>query len=175
MPLKILAACLVLMSATLASGFQREWVRFTSDEWRCSALMPQQPTLSSQEAKAATGEKFTQYLARASDLDSLYALSYFDYTPSMAFSLDKGRDGMVSAVNGTLLSEEAISLGGYPGREIKVAAKSKEIDLLIRARFYNVGNRVYVLQHMVTKASDSAATAEKAAKFFDSFKVTAGK
>lgn len=172
---KILAVCLVLMSATLAYGSQREWVRFASDEWRCSVLMPHQPELSTQEATAATGEKFPQYLAKASDADSWYAVSYFDITSGMTFSLDMGRDGMLAAVNGTLLSEKAIHLGWYPGREVLVAAKNDGTDLLFRARFYNFGSRVYVLTQMVAKASDSAAMAEKAAKFFDSFRVTAGK
>lgn len=172
---KILAACLVLMSATLANGFQTAWVKFAPAEWRCSVLVPQQPTLSTQELTTATGTKFTQYLARTSDPDSAYGLSYFDYTADMTFSLDKGRDGMVSAVDGTLLSETEISLGGYPGREIKIAAKSNGFDLLVRARVYHVGNRIYVLQHMTTKQNDTPAIAAKTARFFDSFKVTTSK
>lgn len=175
MRVKILAACLILMSATLASGFQTEWVRFAPEEWRCSALMPQQPTVKSQEAAAATGTKFTQHLAQASDADSVYMISYFDYPTDLLFSLDKGRDGMVSAVNGTLLSETSISLGGNPGRELKVATTSNGVDLLIRARFYNIGNRVYVLQHMTTKANDTPAITAKTTRFFDSFKVTTSK
>jgi hypothetical protein len=171
---KTLAAILVLMIATLASGFEpaADWVRYTSAEGRYSVLVPQQPSLKSQEATASTGEKFTQYMAQTSDADSYYMLSYFDYTPDMAFSLDKGRDGMVSAVKGTLLSEQAISLGGQPGRELKVSTANQGVELLIRARFYNIGTRVYVLQHMFTKASDTAALAEKTTRFFDSFKVT---
>lgn len=174
MPKKTLAACLVLLLATLASGFAHaaEWVKYTSAEGRYSVLMPQQPSLKSQEATAATGETFTQYMAQTSDADSYYMLSYFDYTTNMAFSLDKGRDGMVTAVNGTLLSEQAITLGGQPGRDIKVSATNSGIALIIRARIYNIGTRVYVLQHMFTKATDTTANAAKTTKFFDSFKLT---
>ncbi|MEP6707291.1 MAG: hypothetical protein ABJC05_07215 [Pyrinomonadaceae bacterium] len=114
-------------------------------------------------------------MAQATDSDSIYGFIYFDYTPDMAFSLDKARDGAVGAVKGTLLSEEAISLGGYPGRELKVAAKNSDLDLVIRARIYDVGRRVYILEHICQKSSDSPTVAEKTARFFDSFKVTQSK
>lgn len=171
---KCFAACFLLIVVTLAEGFQStsEWVTYTSTEGRYSVLLPQQPKLSSQEASTSTGEKFTQYMAQATDTDSLYGFIYFDYTPEMSFSLDKARDGAIGAVKGTLLSEEAISLGGYPGRELKIAAKNSDLDLLIRARIYDVGRRVYVLQHIIQKSSDSPAVAQKTARFFDSFKVT---
>jgi hypothetical protein len=174
---KTLAACLVLLMATLANGLQpaADWVKYTSAEGRYSVLVPQQPTLNSQEATASTGETFTQYMAQTSDADSYYMLSYFDYTPGMAFSLDKGRDGMVTAVKGTILSEQPITLGGHPGRDLKVSATSQNIPLIIRARLYNIGTRVYIIQHMFTKASDTAAVAARTARFFDSFKLTPGK
>jgi hypothetical protein len=171
---KTLAASLVLLLTTLANAFERpaEWVKYTSHEGRYSVLIPQQPTLKEQEATASTGETFTQYMAQTSDADSYYMLSYFDYTSNMAFSLDKGRDGMVNAVNGTIISEQAITLGGQPGRDLKVSATTKGIDLIIRARIYNIGTRVYVLQHMFTKASDTPALAAKTTRYFNSFKVT---
>jgi hypothetical protein len=172
---KILAAFLVMMvAAVFANGFQisAEWVRYTSNEGRYSALMPQQPKLSSQEAAAPGGEKFTQYMAQVADSDSLYIVGYFDYAPSMVFSLDKARDGMVAAVQGTLLKEEAISLGGHSGREFKVSAKNGNFDLFVRVRIYEIGRRIYVIQHMFEKSSDSPAVAEKTNRFFDSFKVT---
>lgn len=174
---KCFAACFLLIVVTLAEGSQSttEWVRYTSTEGRYSALVPQQPKLSSQDASASTGEKFTQFMAQATDSDSLYGFIYFDYPPDMDFSLDKARDGAVAAVKGTLLSEEAISLGGYPGRELKIAAKNSDLDLLIRARIYDVGRRVYVLQHIFHKSSDSPTVAEKTARFFDSFKVIQSK
>lgn len=174
---KTIAALLVLMFAALAHGFQSaaKWVQYTSAEGHYSVLMPQSPQLSSQETAASTGEKFPQYLAQASDSDGLFMISYFDYPPGMIFTIDKGRDGMVEAVKGTLLSEEPIRLGAHPGREIKIAAKHNEIDLLIRARFYDVGARVYVIQHLFAKSSASTATEAKTARFFDSFKVTASK
>jgi hypothetical protein len=174
---KTLAACLVLMMAVLASGFQSatEWVKYESAEGRYSVLLPEQPKLMTQEGTTPAGEKVAQYMARVADSNSLYSAAYFDILPGSTYSLDKGRDGMVSAVGGTLLNEQAISLGGFAGRELKVSAKNADIEILIQARLYEIGGRVYVLQHAFQKSSDSPAVTEKTAKFFDSFKVVTGK
>lgn len=174
---KTLAIFLLLTVATLANGFQSslEWVKYTSVEGRYNALLPQQPKLSTQEATTSTGEKMLQYMAQASDLDGLYFLAYFDYGTSMAFSLDKARDGAVGNIKGTLLNEEAISLDRYSGRELKIAAKLQDMDILVRSRIYDIGGRVYILQHLFKKSDDSPRVAEKTARFFDSFKVTVSK
>ncbi|HUQ33036.1 MAG TPA: hypothetical protein VM095_13025 [Pyrinomonadaceae bacterium] len=169
---KLLAIVLVLVPAALAVAAQSspEWVKYTSDEGRYSALIPQQPKLSTQEATAPGGGKFTQYMAQTNDTDSLYMVGYFDYTEGMIFSLDKARDGMLDATKGTLIKEEPISLGGNAGRELKVATKNGDLDLLIRIRFYEIGRRIYVLQHIFQKASDTPQITAKTARFFDSFK-----
>ena len=174
---KSLAACLLLVIATLANGFQNsgEWVKYTSAEGRYSALLPQQPKLSSQESASAIGAKLTQYMAQATDSDSMYMLGYFDILPNTVYSLDKGRDGIINAVKGTLLSEEAVSLGGHPGRELKIAVKTQDYELLIRGRLYEIGGRVYILWHSFLKSADSSAMTDKTAKFFDSFKVAQNK
>ena len=173
MKIKILAAFLMLTVAALANGFQSstEWVKYTSEEGRYSVLIPQQPKLSSQEVPAPGGKKFTQYMAQAGDADSFYIVGHFDYAPDMVFSLDKARDGMLNAVKGTLLKEEAISLGGSSGKELKISSKNEGFDLLLRIRFYQIGRRIYVLQHIFQKSSESPALAVKTTRFFDSFKV----
>ena len=175
---KTVAACLLLTIATLANGFQSngEWVKYTSTEGRFSVLLPQQPELSSQESTAATGEKLRQYMTEATESDSAYVLAYFDLPPDMTYSLDEGRDGFVGSAKWTLLSNEAISLGGgYPGLKFKASLKNEGGDELVSSRIYKVGSRVYMLFHFFLKASDSSTMAEKTAKFFDSFKVTPGK
>jgi hypothetical protein len=171
---KLLATVLVLVPAALAVAAQSspEWVKYTSDEGRYSALIPQQPKLSTQEATAPGGEKFMQYMAQTNDADSIYMVGYFDYAGNMIFSLDKARDGVLDATKGTLIKEEPISLGGNAGRELKVATKNGDFDLLIRIRFYEIGRRIYVLQHIFQKASDTPAVTAKTTRFFDSFKPT---
>jgi len=103
---KISAICLIFLMIGLASGFQTapQWVKYDSTEGRYSVLLPQQPNLASQEATSATGDKLTQYRAGSADSNSLYSVAYFDLLPNNTYSLDKGRDGMVSTINGTLIS-----------------------------------------------------------------------
>ena len=174
---KTLAIFLLLTVATVARGLQNspEWVKHTSVEGRYNVLLPKEPKLSTQEGTAATGEKMSQYMAQVSDADSLYSLAYFDYGTGMTFSLDKALNGVVESVQGTLLSQQAISLSGYAGREFRVAAKHQNMDILLRGRVYDIGGRVYILQHLFKKVDDVPRIAAKTTRFFDSFKVTASK
>jgi hypothetical protein len=184
---KYFAAILLLpMSASLALSIQKpdEWIKYTSPEGRYSVSLPAQPNLSTQEATAADGQKFPQYLASVVEPgDVAFMIGYFDSVPGTIFSADAARDGMVKRVNGTLISETAISLGGYPGRELKVLTTpapaqpaegekpAEAIEYIVRARFYEAGKRVYVLQFIFPKSLEGDALAAKATKYFDSFQV----
>jgi hypothetical protein len=147
------------------------WVQFNSAEGRYNVLLPQQPALSSQMIPDATGGKVLQYLAQAADSDSLYAVSYIDLLPTSMYSLEMGRDGMVKAGNGILVSSKAISSGGYQGLEFRV--KNTVGDGMADVRVYRVGNRVYAIAQAFSKSSDSSTMAEKRARFFESFRFVA--
>lgn len=125
---RIAATPAVLLSATFAFGFQRssQWLKYESAAGRYSVLVPAQPTLTTQDSATASGEKVTQYVALSSEANSVYLTAYFDHIPGATFSMDKARDGMVQAVDGTLLRDTVISLDGNPGREIKILAKGKD-------------------------------------------------
>jgi hypothetical protein len=147
-------------------------LRYTSPEGRYSVLLPAQPNLSSQQVNAPDGTPMTQYLATATGNMGMVMIGYFDYAADVVFSLDKARDGMVTSIKGTLLDEHSMSLGGAPGRQIKVSASTEQgMEFIDRARFYDVKPRVYVLQCITPKSADSAAIAEKCEQFFDSFRV----
>lgn len=146
--------------------------RYTSPEGRYTVMLPNQPTLSSQNATTADGAPMTQYMAQVADGMGMLMIAYFDYAGDVVFSLDKGRDGMINSINGTLLDEHSMSLGGAPGRQIKVAARTEQgMEFIDRARFYDVKPRVYVLQCIFPKSMDGAAIAERCDQFFDSFRV----
>src|SRR5215216_6197465 len=104
------AACLWLMIATLANGFQTtaEWSKYTSVEGRYSVLFPGQPKLMTQQVLIGTSGEVTQYQAQSPDSNSLYTVTYFDIPPGTSYSLEKGRDESVVRVKGTLLNSEAI-------------------------------------------------------------------
>ena len=145
--------------------------RYTSPEGRYTVSLPGQPSLSTQQMSAPDGSPIPQYMAMVADGMGMLMIGYFDYTSDVVFSLDKARDGMITAIKGTLLDEHSMSLGGAPGRQIKVAAKTEQgFELIDRARFYDVNRRVYVLQCIFPKSIDSAAIAERCDQFFDSFR-----
>ncbi len=172
------ATLLLLLCAVFAQAQQApaEWIKYTSPEGRYSVRLPKEPQLSTQDTTDPTGAKVKQYMAAAADANSLSMIGYFDYGADQNFSFDKARDGMLSAVKGTLLAESSISLGGHPGRELRILAKGpKDLEFISRARFYDVDRRIYVVQFIFLKSSEDAALVEKAGKFFDSFEVRTAK
>lgn len=166
---------LFLIGAGPGFSFQNssEWIRYESTAGRYSVLLPVQPTLSSQESFTAAGKKVIQYRATASDGNATFLIGYYDYFSGTTFSFDKARDGIVGKIKGTLLSDRAIRLENHRGRELKISARGPDgTELLDRARLYDVGKRVYVLQVITVKSEDDSASAEKADRYFASFQVT---
>jgi hypothetical protein len=184
---KYLAAIfLLLVSASLAVCIQKptEWIKYTSPEGRYSVSLPALPRLSAQEATNALGEKSPQYLAVVVEPgDVTFVIGYFDSVPGTIFSADAARDRMVRLINGTLITETTISLGDYPGRELKIVTTlpasnsavgektAKGVEYMLRARLYEADKRVYVLQLISPKSLESDALSAKATKYFDSFQV----
>ena len=172
---KGITAFMILVASALAIAAQTssEWIKYASTEGRYSVSVPQEPKISNQETTASTGEKVPQYMASSADGNGVLMVGYFDLG-EMTFSFDKARDGMLTTMSATLMGEETISLGSSPGRSLKLLAKTPDAQEFIdRARFFEVGKRVYVLQCIFPKAEEGPAIVEKCAKFFDSFKVEA--
>jgi hypothetical protein len=168
--------CLLLAAVFPASAQNtnaKEWVKYTSDEGRYSVVLPVLPEVTSQDSNDAGGRSLKQYLASAAvGNGGLCMIGYFDHVGS-SFSLDKGRDGMVKQVNGTLISEDVIALGGSPGRQLKLFASAADgTQYVIRARMYDVGTRVYILQYLSPKSIEGPAVEASAKKFLDSFAAT---
>lgn len=159
-------------SQTRPQDQPKQGIRYTSPEGRYTMNMPSQPELSSQEISAPDGTPMMQYMATAGDGTLVLMIAYFDYPPDVVFSLDKARDGMVRSINGVLVDEHSMSLGGAPGRQIKINARSEQgMEFVDRARFYDVRPRVYVLQCLVQQSLDNAAMADRCEQYFDSFRV----
>lgn len=167
-PIFLLLVCAVVAFAVQDSA----WINYNSAEGRYSVALPSQPEIGTQEAATADGVKFTQYKAMVIKGKTVFLVGYFDHVPGTTFSLDKAGEGLVNGVKGTLLSQSPISLGANPGREMKVATKAEDgAEYLLHARFYDVDQRIYVLQFLILKTDNDSAAAANAAKYFDSFKV----
>ena len=112
-----------------------KWITYTSPEGRYTISMMEQPKLSSQPITAASGDNLMQYMAGASADPAYLMVGYFDYPANVTFSLDAARDGMVNTLHGNLADEDSISLGGSPGRAIKIMAKTDSgMDFIDRDR-----------------------------------------
>jgi hypothetical protein len=167
-----LSIALLLFVASLALAVQDSaWITYNSAEGRYNVSLPAEPKLSTQESATADGQKFLQYMASVQQSDAIYQIGYFDHLPGTTFSADRARDGMVSAVKGTLVSERNISLSGYPGRELKISAKFETSEYVLLAKFWDAESRVYVVQVVYPKSIESEAMTVKAAKYFDSFQI----
>lgn len=181
----VAASILLFVTASLTFSVQNnDWLTYTSAEGRYSVSLPAKPTLSTQDATTADGLKFVQYLAMVVGTDDVaFLVCHFDGLPGTVFSADAARDGMVKRINGTLISESAISLQGFPGRELKVlttpatpppaegAKPAEPVDYIVRARFYEADKRIYILQIIFPKSLDNEETAAKASKYFESFQI----
>jgi hypothetical protein len=147
------------------------WIHYISAEGRYSISFPDQPKLSTQETKTADGVKFLQYLASASNETETCLVAYFDRVPGTTFSLDKARDGFISAIKGRLITENEIGLNGQPGRELRVEATGQDgITYVLRVKIFDMGARIYVLQFITrTTEADNASVKRNASEYFDSF------
>jgi hypothetical protein len=173
---------LLLLCASFAFSVQEpaKWIDYASTEGRYNISLPVQPTLKTQESTTADGEKFPQYLAIAADAQLTFLIGYFDVMPGSTFSGDLARDAMVKKISGKVLSESPITLGSYPGRDLKVALSlsipaadgrpASQIDYVDRMRMYEANKRIYILQAFYPKAMEAEVGAQ-VSKYFDSFQV----
>jgi hypothetical protein len=176
------AVLLLLLGTSLAFSVQQpaNWISYTSPEGRYSVSLPKEPKVTTQEATTADGEKFPQYLATIGEADSLFVIGYFEIASSSTFSADLARDSILKRSGGRLIEENAISLGGYPGHDLKIALMipiapaagevPPQTDYVDRARIYEVGKRVYILQVLFPKSRETDASIS-VTRFFDSFQV----
>lgn len=120
----------------------------------------------------------TKHIAQVIDASgSVYVLGFTDYQYPLdpQKSLDGARDKSIQSMKATLLRESSITLDGNAGREYMASIKGEGFDGLILARTYVVGGRLYMIMHGYQKSLDPETAARNTAKFFDSFKLSAGK
>lgn len=136
-------------SAELAENpEQPQWQQIGSQDGRFALMMPEFPEYDVQEVLTPVGP-LDLHIFSVSSEDSVFMAAYNDYPEFVVSSSDVGkmldgaRDGAVSNVDGTLLSENQIRLQGYPGRELWIEADVDGEEGLARARIFLVGRRMY--------------------------------
>lgn len=119
---------------------------FQSEQGNFSAQVPAGLTLaeSSLPVNQLTIHSFDGRLGETG-----YGIFYYDLPgeatdqKSQTAALDGARDGWLQFMHGRLESEQQITLGKFPGREITVAAQADSGALTIKARYYLVRSRIY--------------------------------
>jgi len=170
--MKLVMAVIILAAACVFTNAQQTaWTAFSSDEGGFSVLMPGVPSPNKLTVNTASGVKEADmFTLNEGDLNE-YIIAYSKYskTDSKSRSTDKlfnaVRDGLLSFQQGKLLSEAAINLDGYIGREI--AFQSPD-GFITRARFYVVGNRFYQIS---ARAKTNERAPEAMKRFLDSFRL----
>ena len=104
-----------------------------------------------------------------------YGVMYTDYPADTARQttedkmLDGARDGAVTNVRGTLLSEDRINLDGRPGRKVAIAIKNDAGKSgIIKSHMYVSGNRLYTVMVAGEKSKMNGSAADE---FLGSFKL----
>jgi hypothetical protein len=108
--------------------------------------MPGKPKPMQQSVNTAAGT--VKVYVNLLDLGSTaYTVMYSDYPADVIAQSDpqtmfnNARDNMLKNRSGQLLAERAISLNGYPGKELKVSLSNNSIVMI--ARMYLVKQRLY--------------------------------
>lgn len=139
-----------------------EWVEFAPADEDFSVAMPGMvfETTESVDSSAYTLERG----------DATYLVGVFGKNiPLDGGSLDKFRDDTVASLAGTLISEKNISLGGHPGKALRIEFESAGGSRLSDVHIYFVRGRLYELVFIRPKdvpMDDAADT------FFNSFRLS---
>jgi len=159
------SAAVARVAASQSSG----WIAFAPKDGGFSVMLPGKPIEKSLQAATAAGPITVPAYQLASG-EFGYMITYRDYpnTPEEVQARDKllqmAAEKAVTVAGGKVFSSEAISLGDYPGREVKAEIPGS----ILQTRSYFVKPRLYIL--MIFMPPDKTAS-ENVSKFFDSFKV----
>ncbi|WP_461599550.1 hypothetical protein [Winogradskyella sp.] len=154
----------------------QDWEKYKSVDLAFITEFPGKPQRTTQQIETAVGELDMHMVGYGSSQvgDNIYyAVVRSDY-PKEQFSdmsdekiksiLDGAVNGAVNNVQGTLESDEDITLNGYPGRKIKIDAPGMEIFM----NAYLVENVMYINQVI---AEEDKVNSDNLKKFFSAFDI----
>ena len=172
--LKILIAIISFMLAfniIIYLNQKLEPQQFSPPGSDCSVMIKGDPKENNQVVNTVLGP-VTAYSYESEVAGIAYLISYADYPAQYNLSgvdpqklLDASRDNMAKNVFGRITSETLISIDGYPGRSITVAADNGGAA---KAKIYLVKNRLYML---IVATSSSRIYRNSVGEFLDSLKL----
>ncbi len=170
----LVLVCLLIVALTLSACGGSKPTEFSSEAGGFSIMTPITLEEQTQPVDTAAGQ-IEMHLFMGDQGNTGYVIAYADYPPEIIAESDSQtllegvRDGAIGNVNGALVSEQAISINGYPGIEIvaNVTNDGGEEGVL-KAHVYIVNNRLY--QVMIITQQGDTDTAEMD-EFLQSFKL----
>jgi hypothetical protein len=175
MRIKILTCAAILLAGLVfyevRSGHEdaQRWVRFSSPEGRFEILMPGEPVTG--KVIELRLPKFTAELhpfsaLRLPSLGLMCGYADFPFAPENTNEIfDRTRDGSIGGVDGKLITEGNLTLGGYSGRRFRSTAQGNSF---IDEEMYLVGRRFY----LITVLSKTESPDKNINKVLDSFRFT---
>ena len=155
-----------------------EWELVDGKEYGFMALTPGKVSVSNQVVPSELGDlKMDMFSCspKTGDDNIIYMIVHSVYPEGGISSENKDKideffesaiNGAVSKVSGKILSQEDLSLGGYPGKEVKIDFNNGMF--IITLRMYLVKNEVYMLQ-VVSETKKSGN--ESSNKFMESLQL----
>ncbi len=175
MRIKILICTAIVLAGLLffhvLSGHEdaQRWVKFSSPEGRFGILMPGEPV-----AGKVIELKLPKFTAKVHPFSALRLPSFglmcgyadFPFAPKNTSEIfDRTRNGSIRGVEGKLISEENLTLGGFSGRRFRSTAQENSF---IDEEMYLVGQRFY----LITVISKTESPDKDINRVFDSFRFT---
>ena len=155
----LIAACAALAACTP----ELDWRELSAAEGRFAVLLPGKARRESRVLDTPAGA-LTMTMYSFSLKRGTMGVAYTDY-PAAALAADHGRaqldaarDALLRNIGGGARTEEQISIGGFPGRQILAEGRAGAEGALLKARFVLVGSRLYQIAYV--GAGDGAAMAD---------------
>lgn len=178
--MKMKALIALLLLSFVITSFDKSYNWYLLETKSYKILFPKKPDSSTKDIDSQIG-KLTLHLniyevpENETDDNHLYMTNETSY-PDSAINSDNMKivdafftnaiAGSVKNVSGKLLSEKAISLGKYPGREVRIDYLNGVA--IIKMRIYLVRNTTFMIQTITeTKKQDN----ESINKFMNSFQL----
>jgi hypothetical protein len=146
----------------------------TADDGSYTIQAPYALQSSVTSVDTVTGPVTMHALSGTDGRTSQCSVGYGDYPPDPGWSnpgrqqaaLEAIPNGEAKILNGTVVSDNAITYGNYPGRDITIYYTAGGIEGIARGHIFLVNNRLYAMWFQVMK---SAEDDDAISSFFNSF------
>lgn len=164
--------CSTLLMAA-CNGNQAQLEEFSSPTGAFTIATPV-PLEATQESVQTPVGPIEIHTFQAETEDSAYVVAYSDYPAAIVTEsdpemlLNSSRDGAISNVGGTLVSEEAIEIDGNPGRSLVISTGEGTAEpAVINSRIYLVDNRLYQILVVTPEGAEQPAVTDGFLESFD--------